>query len=85
MGTGGFQFADQTSVFPTGSSRKLAEARSWWTAWVAFRKSSGRAQAICSTKVCGLRSQTGNHELCTCTMMRWPGRNVWFTWGMRTR
>ena len=21
---------------------------------------------------CGLRSVNGNHELCTCTMMRWP-------------
>ena len=40
----------------TGSSTKLAAPRPWWTAWVALRKSSGRAQAISSTKVCGLRS-----------------------------
>jgi hypothetical protein len=29
------------------------------------------------TNVCGFRSCTGNHVLCTCTMMPWPGRNVY--------
>jgi len=29
-----------------------------------------------SVKTWGLRSVSGNHELCTCTMMRWPRRKV---------
>ena len=29
-----------------------------------------------STNVCGLRSTSGNHELCTCTITRWPRRNT---------
>ena len=34
------------------------------------------------TNRCGLRSITGNHVLCTCTMMRCPLRKVWFTSGI---
>ena len=30
-----------------------------------------------STNCWGLRSMSGNHELCTCTRMRCPARNVW--------
>ena len=34
-----------------------------------------------SQNVCGLRSTSGNHELCTCTWIRCPGRKVWFASG----
>jgi len=46
------------------------------TLWVAFWKSEGCPSSI-FMNFCGLRSTYGNHELCTCTMMRWPRRKVW--------
>src|SRR5215813_1504385 len=39
---------------------------------VAALKSDSCARKMLGTKVCGLRSMTGNHVLCTWTMMRWP-------------
>ena len=30
-------------------------------------------------KICGFRSVNGNHELCTCTMIRCPRLKTWFT------
>ena len=47
----------------------------WKTVSVAGLKSEGLAFGM-SVKVCGLRSTSGNHELCTCTMMRCPLRKV---------
>ncbi len=44
-------------------------ALSRYTRSVAFLKSDAFAFGM-STKVCGFRSVSGNHELCTCTMMR---------------
>ena len=46
------------------------------TRCVAVTKSSSRAVKM-FTNVCGLRSTSGNHVLCTCTMMRCPRRKVW--------
>ena len=44
-------------------------------AWPA-RKSPALASKMFGTNVCGLRSMSGNQVLCTCTMIRWPFRNV---------
>src|SRR5580765_3736389 len=53
----------------TWTRTPLAAVRDRWTRSVALRKSLGAALGI-DTNVCGLRSTSGNHELCTCTMMR---------------
>src|SRR5262249_55916945 len=47
----------------------LAAARDRWMRSVALRKSLGAALGI-DTNVCGLKSTSGNHELCTCTIIR---------------
>src|SRR6185369_13579498 len=39
---------------------------------VVTRKSEFFASKMFGTNVCGLRSMSGNHELCTCTMIRCP-------------
>src|SRR5215217_3028443 len=43
---------------------------------VADRKSDSFAWKMLGTNVCGFRSITGNHVLCTWTMIRWPRLNV---------
>jgi hypothetical protein len=69
---------------PGGSTRRVTcdgmEAERC-TRCVAFTKSASVARKM-STNVCGLRSTSGNHVLCTCTMMRCPRRKVWCTSGI---
>src|SRR5262249_55972171 len=66
----------------TRSSSRDGRAVVWNTRIVAGLKSSGFASKIFGTNVCGLRSFSGNHELCTCTMMRCPFLNVWLMSGI---
>ena len=56
---------------------EMNEARSrWWKSVTRQGTKSDAAQLHKSTNCWGLRSMSGNHELCTCTMMRCPARNV---------
>src|SRR5262249_5865838 len=52
------------------TSMRDGRAASWYTRIVAFMKSAGAASKILGTNFCGFRSVSGNHELCTCTMIR---------------
>ena len=52
------------------SAGEGAELLAMATAYLAF------ASKMFGTKVCGLRSYSGNQVLCTCTMMRWPLQNA---------
>src|SRR5204862_8067812 len=51
-----------------------------YTLCVCFLKSPASA-LLMSQNVCGLRSTSGNHVDCTCTISRCPGRSVWYTSG----
>src|SRR5690348_16943973 len=59
----------------TSTSTPEASPADRYTRSVAFWKSPALALGI-STKVCGLRSTSGNQELCTWIMMRCPRRKV---------
>src|SRR5690349_16181676 len=48
----------------------LGSSSEQYTRCVAVMKSSSFASKMLSTYFCGLRSTSGNHVLCTCTMMR---------------
>ena len=50
-------------------------------ALVGFHKISGQSGRDIF-KALRIQSVSGNDEPATCTMIRWPRRNVWFTSGM---